>query len=153
MKGDLMRRTHLEKNILFLAEDSACFSLMAEAMAKHMSPPKARVFSAGLQSGRIPPEVHRVLEEIGVDLTSVSPKSVKEVPLNDIDLVVSMNDAHAKCETLPTKAKIEKWQVPAPPSAQAMAGSPAGLSVYRQGRDEIDRRLAALFLDHWRHVA
>ena len=145
-----MRRTHLEKNILFLAEDSACLSLMAEAMAKHMSPPKARVFSAGLQSGRIPPEVRRVLGEIGVNLT-VSPKNVKDVPLNDIDLVVSFGDAYAKCERLPRNAKIEKWPVPNPP--QAGAGSSAALSVYRQGRDEIDRRLAALFLDHWRHVA
>jgi protein-tyrosine-phosphatase len=146
-----MRRTHLEKNILFLAEDSACLSLMAEAMAKHMSPPRARVFSAGLRSGRIPPEVRRVLEEIGVKLTSVSPKNVREVPLNEIDLVVSFDDAHAKCGTLPRKAKIEKWPVPNP--VQAGGGSSAGLSVYRQGRDEIDRRLAALFLDHWRHIA
>ena len=45
-----MRRNRLEKNILFLAEDNACLSLMAEAMAKHMSPPKTRVFSAGLRT-------------------------------------------------------------------------------------------------------
>jgi protein-tyrosine-phosphatase len=145
-----MRRTHLERNILFLAEDNGCLSLMAEAMAKHMSPPKARVFSAGLKSGRIPLEVRRVLEEIGVTLTSVSPKNVNEVPLNEIDLVISFNNAHAKCATLPSTAKIEKWPVPNP--AQAGGGSSAILSVYRQGRDEIDRRLAALFLDHWRHV-
>ena len=146
-----MRRNRLEKNILFLAEDNACLSLMAEAMAKHMSPPKTRVFSAGLQSGLIPPEVRRVLEEIGVKLTSVSPKNVREVPLNEIDLVVSFDDAHAKCGTLPRKAKIEKWPVPNP--VQAGGASSAGLSAYRQGRDEIDRRLGALFLDHWRHVA
>ena len=145
-----MRRTHLEKNILFLAEDNASLSLMAEAMAKHMSPPRARVFSAGLKSGRIPPEVRRVLEEIGVNLT-VSPKNVNDVPLNEIDLVVSFNDAHAKCETLPRKAKIEKWPVPNP--VQAGSGGFTILSVYRKGRDEIDRRLAALFLDHWRHIA
>jgi len=142
-----MRRTRLEKTILFLAEDNASLSLMAEAMAKHMGPPKARVFSAGLKSGRIPPEVRRVLEEIGVNITSVSPKDVKEVPLNEIDLVVSFDDAHARCGTLPRKTKIEKWPLAKPAEAGA-----AALSLYRQGRDEIDRRLAALFLDHWRHV-
>lgn len=145
-----MRRTHLEKNILFLAEDNASLSLMAEAMAKHMSPPKTRVFSAGLKSGRIPPEVRRVLQEIGVNLT-VSPKSVKDVPLNEVDLVISFGAAHSKCEKLPRKAKIEEWPVPNP--AQAPGGASTALSVYRQGRDEIDRRLAALFLDHWRNVA
>jgi protein-tyrosine-phosphatase len=146
-----MRRTNLEKNILFLGEDNACLSLMAEAMAKHMGPPKARVFSAGLKPGRIPPEVRRVLEEIGVKLTNVSPKEVKEVPMNEIDLVVSFGDAHAQCESLPKKAKIEKWPIQSP--AKVAGGSAAILSVYREGRDEIDKRLAALFLDYWRHVA
>jgi len=146
-----MRRVYLENNILFLGEDNACLSLMAEAMAKHMSPPKARVFSAGIKSGRIPPEVRRVLEEIGVNLTNISPKRVNEVPLNDIDLVVSFGDAHAKCDSLPRKAKIEKWSIPDP--ARASGGTSAVLSVYREGRDEIDKRLAALFLDHWRHTA
>jgi protein-tyrosine-phosphatase len=76
-----MRRTNLEKNILFLGEDNACLSLMAESMAKHMSPPKARVFSAGITPGRVPPEVRRVLEEIGVKLADSPSKSVDQVPL------------------------------------------------------------------------
>jgi protein-tyrosine-phosphatase len=62
-----MRRTKLEKNILFLDEDNACLSLMAESMAKHRSLPKIRIFSAGIRPGKIPPEVRRVLQEIGVD--------------------------------------------------------------------------------------
>ena len=146
-----MRRTNLEKNILFLGEDNACLSLMAESMAKHMSPPKARVFSAGITPGRVPPEVRRVLEEIGVKLADSPSKSVDQVPLKDIDLVVSFGEAHTKCLSLPTKVKVENWPMPNP--MQATGGSSSVLSVYRHGRDEIDRRLAALFLDHWRHVA
>ena len=146
-----MRRTNLEKNILFLGEDNACLSLMAESMAKHMSPPKARVFSAGITPGRVPLEVRRVLEEIGVKLADSPSKSVDQVPLKDIDLVVSFGEAHTKCLSLPTKVKVENWPMPNP--MQATGGSSSVLSVYRHGRDEIDRRLAALFLDHWRHVA
>ena len=146
-----MRRTRLEKNILFLGEDDACLSVMAEAMAKHMSPPKARVFSAGITQRRVPPEVRRVLEEIGVKLADSPSKSVDQVPLKDIDLVVSFGGAHTKGLSLPAKVKVENWPIPNP--MQATGGSSAVLSVYRHGRDEIDRRLAALFLDHWRHVA
>jgi arsenate reductase len=145
-----MRRTNLEKNILFLGEDNACLSLMAESMAKHMSPPKARVFSAGIMPGRVPPEVRRVLEEIGVKLSDSPSKSVDQVPLKDIDLVVSFGEAHTKCLSLPTKVKVENWPIPNP--MQATGASSTVLSVYRHGRDEIDKRLAALFLDHWRHV-
>jgi arsenate reductase len=145
-----MRRTKLEKSILFLDEDNACLSLMAESMAKHMSPPKIRIFSAGVRPGRIPPEVRRVLQEIGVEPSASTTKSVDQVPTNEIDLVVSFDDAHERA-SLPSKAKVEKWSVPNP--MRTPDDSPAGLSAYRSGRDEIDRRVAALFLDHWRHLA
>jgi arsenate reductase (thioredoxin) len=146
-----MRRTKLEKNILFLCEDNACLSLMAESMAKHMSPPKIRVFSAGIRPGRIPPEVRRVLQEIGVELSGSSTKSVDQVPSKDIDLVVSFGDASEQCSSLPSKAKVEKWSIPNP--MRASGESSAVLSAYRHGRDEIDKRVAALFLDHWRHAS
>ena len=146
-----MRRTKLEKNILFLCEDNACLSLMAESMAKQMSPPKTRVFSAGIRPGRIPPEVRRVLQEIGVELSGSSTKSVDQVPSKDIDLVVSFGDASEQCSSLPSKAKVEKWSIPNP--MRASGESSAIISAYRHGRDEIDKRVAALFLDHWRHAS
>ena len=39
---------------------------MTKAMAKHLNPPKIRVFSAGVQSSRIRPEVYNVMAEIGL---------------------------------------------------------------------------------------
>ena len=48
-----MRRTKIEKNILFLCEDNACLSLMAESMAKQRLP-KIRVFSAGIGQDKYP---------------------------------------------------------------------------------------------------
>jgi arsenate reductase (thioredoxin) len=145
-----MRRTKIEKNILFLDEDNACLSLMAESMAKHRRLPKIRVFSAGIRPGQIPPEVRRVLQEIGVELSGSTTKSMDQIPANDIDLVVSFGDAHEQCGSLPSKAKVEKWSIPNP--MRAPGESSAVLSAYRHGRDEIDKRVAALFLDHWRHL-
>jgi arsenate reductase (thioredoxin) len=142
-----MRRTKLEKNILFLDEDNACLSLMAESMAKHRSLPKIRIFSAGIRPGQIPPEVRKVLQEIGVEQSAITTKSVDQIPANDIDLVVSFGDAHEQCRSLPSKAKVEKWSIPNP-----MRAPGESLSEYRRGRDEIDKRVAALLLDHWRHV-
>jgi arsenate reductase (thioredoxin) len=145
-----MRRTKIEKNILFLCEDNACLSLMAESMAKHRRLPKIRVFSAGIRPGQIPPEVRRVLQEIGVELSGSTTKSMDQIPANDIDLVISFGDAHEHCGSLPSKAKVEKWSIPNP--MRAPGESSAVLSAYRHGRDEIDKRVAALFLDHWRHL-
>jgi arsenate reductase len=145
-----MRRTKLEKSILFLDEDNACLSVMAESMAKHVNPPRIRIFSAGVRPGQIPPEVRRVLQEIGVEPSASTTKSVDQIPTKDIDLVVSFGNAHEHCHSLPSKAKVEKWPIPNP---MRVAGeSSAVLSEYRRGRDEIDKRVAALFLDHWRHL-
>ena len=143
-----MRRTKLEKSILFLDEDNAGLSVMAESMAKHMSPPKIRIFSAGVRPGKIPPEVRRVLQEIGVEQSGSTTKSIDQVPTNDIDLVVSFGNAHERCRSLPRKAKVERW--PIPNQMGASGERSADLSAYRRGRDEIDQRVAALFLDHWR---
>jgi arsenate reductase len=145
-----MRRTKIEKSILFLDEDNACLSLMAESMAKHVSPPRIRIFSAGVRPGQIPPEVSRVLQEIGVEQSASTTKSVDQIPTNDIDLVVSFGNAHEQCRSLPSKAKVAKWSVPNP--MRTPGESSAVLSAYRSGRDEIDKRIAALFLDHWRHL-
>jgi arsenate reductase len=123
---------------------------MAESMAKHMGPPKIRIFSAGIRPGKIPPEVRRVLQEIGVEQSASTTKSMDQIPANDIDLVVSFGDAHEQCRSLPSKAKVEKWSIPNP--MRAPGESSSLLTEYRRGRDEIDKRVAALLLDHWRHV-
>src|SRR3954469_21951392 len=95
-----MGRTIRQRNILFLDENNACLSQMAEAVAKHLNPPKIRVFNAGVQPTSIRPEVYDVMAELGVSLQGQSSKQVSDVPLNDIDLVVSFGDADRKCATL-----------------------------------------------------
>ena len=52
-----MRLQTLERNILFLREDKTCLSQIAEAAAKHLAPPRTRIFSAGIKPGTIPVHV------------------------------------------------------------------------------------------------
>jgi arsenate reductase len=146
-----MGRVVRERNILFLCEDNCCLSQMAEAVAKHLSPPKIRIFSAGVKPGQIPAQVYKVMEELGISMSGQSSKGLDKVPMNDIDLVVSFGDADKKCRELPAKAKVARWSIANP--ARASGGNAAVLSTFRKGRDEVDRRVYALFLDHWRNVA
>jgi len=146
-----MRRTIRERNILFLDDDNACLSQMAEAVAKHLHPPKVRVFSAGVKPTSIPPQVHRVMEEMGISLRGQASKKMNDVPLSEIDLVVSFNDADKKCETLPGQAKIERWPIADP--EHPVADTALSLNRYRLHRDEIDKRVFALFMDYWRNIA
>ena len=124
---------------------------MAEAVAKHLDPPKVKIFSAGVKPTTIPSQVYKVMEELGVSLKGQSSKKMNEVPLNEIDLVISFEGADKKGGLLPTKIKVENWSLPAPDS---MAGnSPASLTKYRHQRDEINKRVFALFMDYWRNDA
>jgi len=146
-----MRRVIHERNVLFLCEDNACLSQMAEATAKHLAPPKTRIFSAGVKPSTIPTHVIQAMKELGINMTGQRSKGLADVPMQDIDLVVSFGDAHKKCSNLPGRAKIENW--PAPEEFASEKGSTPELSAIRDERDEIDKRVFALFLDHWRNIA
>lgn len=146
-----MRRGHIDRNILFLCEDNSCLSQMAEAAAKHLAPPHTRIFSAGVKPASIPPHVIQAMQELGISMSGQTSKSLAEVPIQDIDLVVSFGDAHKTCANLPPRAKVESWPVSGhlKPEKARMAS----ISAIRDERDEIDKRVFALFLDHWRNIA
>jgi arsenate reductase (thioredoxin) len=145
-----MRRGHINRNILFLCEDNACLSQIAEAAAKHLAPPRTRIFSAGVKPSTIPPHVVQAMQELGISMSGQKSKGLAEVPIQDIDLVVSFGDAHQRCKNLPRRAKVETW--PIPNELKPEKASAAPLSTIREERDEIDKRVFALFLDHWRNA-
>ena len=124
---------------------------MAEAVAKHLGRPKVKVFSAGISPTTIPSLVYRVMEESGVSLQGQSCKKMNEVPLNEIDLVISFRGADKRITSLPKRTKVENWSIPAPDSSDIH--SSATLTRFRHERDEINKRVFALFLDYWRNDA
>jgi arsenate reductase (thioredoxin) len=144
-----MRRGNLERNILFLCEDNACFSQIAEATAKHLAPPKTKIFSAGVKPSVIPARVIDAMKELGISMSGQKSKGLADVPIQDIDLVVSFGDAHKQCGNLPGRVKIESW--PFPSTCRSASGDVSELSTLRDERDAIDKRVFALFLDHWRN--
>ena len=146
-----MRRESLERNILFLCEDNACLSQIAEASAKHLAPPRTKIFSAGIKPGIIPLHVVQAMQELGISMRGQSSKGLADVPMQDIDLVVSFGDAHKKCADLPGRVKIAGWPMPNPPASGSTA-QPT-LEAIRADRDEIEKRVFALFLDHWRNFS
>ena len=146
-----MRRAIHERNILFLCEDNACLSQMAEAAAKHLAPPRTRIFSAGVKPGRFPAG-DRGDERVGNQHVGQKSKGLADVPINDIDLVVSFGDAHKQCAQLAVDAPKSK-------TGRLLTNSRASRPKVKtwtlcvEDRDKIDKRVFALFLDHWRNVA
>ena len=146
-----MRRTINERNVLFLCQDNALLSQMAEAAAKHLAPPKTRIFSAGIKPGRIPPAVIAAMREIGILMADQKSKGLEDVPVDEIDLVVSFGDAYKRCGNLPGRAKIENWPVPDDVKSESSEGLDS--QKLREERNDIQKRVFALFMDYWRNVA
>lgn len=145
-----MQRRNVERNVLFLCEDNACLSQMAEAAARHLAPPRTRIFSAGVQPRAIPLPVVEAMQELGISMSGQKSKSLADVPIGEIDLVVSIDDAHKRCGNLPGRVRIARWRISR--GAETLDDAGATLSALRDRRDEIDKRVFALFLDHWRNV-
>jgi arsenate reductase (thioredoxin) len=146
-----MRRVIRERNVLFLDQDNACSSQMAEAVAKYLGPPKVRIYSAGVTPGSIPMPVRKVMQELGISMSAHNSKGIDQVPLDEIDLVVSFAGADKKCAPLPPRVKVEHWEVR--DSKAAQTNDFAALSALRKERDEINKRVFALFMDYWRNIA
>ena len=142
-----MRRESIERNILFLCEDNARLSQIAEASAKHLAPPRTRVYSAGVKPSSIPPSVIQAMKRLGIEMTGQTSKGLADVPIQEIDLVISFGDAHKKCANLPARAKLERW-----PSNPRLA-NPSDSAAIGEECDEINQRVFALFLDHWRNAS
>jgi protein-tyrosine-phosphatase len=147
----MTRRRTLEKTILFLGIDQSCSGQMAEAIAKRLAPPDTTIFSAALVPREVPPAAVEVMMEVEVEMPTENAKGLDAVPMDHIDLVVALGEAQGSLPAIPATARLVHWPIP---DARRVASSEAPLrSMFRFLRDEIDRDVAALFLDHWRNQA
>jgi protein-tyrosine-phosphatase len=126
--------------VLFVCVGNACRSQMAEALAKHHGGGLVEAWSAGSSPlGRIVPETFDILEEKGISLDGQWSKGLKDVPVNDMDVVVGMG-----CEVVcpvPAgfKGRVIEWNIPDPYGR--------GMDNFRGVRDLIERQVISLLDD------
>jgi len=137
------------RNILFIGRDNGCLSLLADAIAKKLLPPKTQIFTAGLKQDQIDPRAVQVLREIGINVSSREIKEADVIATRDIDLIVMLGDGGEIQETgSPRARRRTTWEISDP-----CRRPEADLNAFRRVRDEINVRVGGLFLDHWRNPA
>jgi len=130
------------RGILFLCVANSARSQMAEGIARSLAPDGVTVWSAGSQPTRVRPEAVTVLAEIGIDISQHRSKAVAEVPADEVDAVITLC-AEEECPVFLGKAARLHWGLPDP---AAVEGSPEErLDAFRAVRDELRRRIGALF--------
>ena len=147
-----MLRHIKQRTILFLCQDNATNSQMAEAIARRLAPPQTKILSAGISPAQIPPQVATVLREVGINIAEQKPKGLSDVPLEEVDLAITLSsEIKENWPPLPQRTKVVHWSLP--DTKNTRGGDAAMNEVFRYVRDEIDKKVAALFLDYWQNVS
>jgi two-component system phosphate regulon sensor histidine kinase PhoR len=132
------------REILFLCTANSCRSQMAEGFARVLAPKEIRAYSAGTEPKKVHPLAIKVMEELGIDISDQRSKGLEAVPLERIDLVVTLcGEAAESCPTLAKKTERLHWPLPDPASARGDKN--AVLKTFREVRDEIRTRIKKLF--------
>jgi arsenate reductase len=129
------------KGILFLCVANSARSQLAEGIARSLAPAGLTIWSAGSRPTSVRPEAVAVLKEIGIDISTHRSKSVTEIPAVEVDVVVTLCGEEECPVFLGTAARLH-WDLPDP---AAVGGSAAErLAAFREVRDELRKRIAAL---------
>ena len=124
--------------VLFVCVHNAGRSQMAAGWLQHLAGDRVDVLSAGSQpADRINPVAVEAMAEVGIDITSGTPKVLTTEAVQESDVVVTMGCGD-ECPYFPGK-RYEDWELDDP------AGQ--GIEAVRPIRDEIRRRIELLVAD------
>ncbi len=116
---------------------------MAEGFLKALGSGQWKVQSAGIFSSYVHPLAIRVMEEIGIDISQQTSKSMDQFVNEKFDYVVTLCDDAAKfCLTLSGQGKRLHWPFEDP--ASAIGTIEEKLAVFRRIRDGIKRKIEDL---------
>jgi len=130
-----------KSRVLFICIGNMCRSPIAEGFAREMGSDVVEVWSAGLHpTGVVSEDAILMMEEHGVDISHQRSNGLDEVPLNEMDMVVSMTGIPA-VELFPAEfpGRLIDWDVDDP------IGRP--LSVFRRIGGEIEEKVKDLLED------
>jgi phosphate transport system protein len=140
-QGRIQKRKTKPHGVLFLCRHNAARSQMAEAWAIKLFPVGVRIWSAGSQpNATIDARTVLVMREVGIDISSSRPKSLSEIPMGDVDTVITLC-AEENCPLLPGALSHEAWELPDP--TKEINGLEDTLRSFRAVRDAIKLRLEA----------
>ena len=137
-------RKQVPHGVLFLGVQNSGRSQMAEGWARKLLPAGVRIWSAGARASEaVHPLGVAVMQEVGVDISAQRPKLVSDVPLGDVDTVVTLCT-----EDIPLHSsrdlRRETWSLPDP--SKVKGDEQEQLAAFRAVREELRRRIDAMIL-------
>ena len=132
-------------NILFVCIHNSARSQMAEAFLKKYGGDSFEAESAGIEPGKLNPNVVEVMKEIGIDLTGKPTQAVFDLfqkgRLYNAVITVCDKEAAERCPIFPGMVKRIAWSFKDPSSFKG--GQQEVLQHTREVRDEIEQQIKA----------
>lgn len=134
----------MRKSILFLCTHNSCRSQMCEALLREKGGDDFEVFSAGTDATNVNPYAIMVIEEIGIDTSSLYSKNTDELIDGRFDLVVTVCDnAKENCPFFPGAKEYIHKGFRDPPDLVEEGMDP--MDAFRMIRDEISDWIDSYF--------
>ena len=125
------------KKVMFACKKNSCRSQMAEGFAKTLGKNQISVTSSGLEASEVHPTAIEVMQEIGIDISDQTSKSIGDFRAENYDAVISLCGCGVSLPQEWVLQKIfEDWQLEDPD------GQP--LETFRQVRGEIKEQVEKL---------
>jgi len=131
--------------ILILCTGNSCRSQMAEGYLKHLDS-SWEVYSAGTRpANEVNPNAVKVMQEIGIDISSQFPKFADSYINEAFDYVITVCDnAKDTCPVFTGKV-MHRLHIPFDDPADAVGTEEEVLAVYRRVRDEITKEFLKFY--------
>jgi arsenate reductase len=128
------------KKVLFLCTGNSVRSQMAEGLLDALGSEEWKAQSAGVISSYVHPLAIQVMEEIGIDISNKTSKSMDQFSKQRFDYVITLCDDAAKfCSNFGFRGKKLHWPFEDP--AGATGTTEERLAVFRRIRDGIKRKI------------
>ncbi len=128
------------KKVIFICTGNAVRSQIAEGLMKAMGGERWTVRSAGVSPSSVHPLAIRVMEEIGIDISHQTSKSVEEFFKKEFDYIITLCDhAAATCPAFPGPGKRLHWSIEDP--IGTVGSTEERLVSFRGIRNEIKEKI------------
>jgi len=126
--------------VLFLCTHNSARSQMAEGWLRHLGGERFDVHSAGTEATLVRPLAIQAMQEVGIDISHHTSKTLQQYLKQPWDYVITVCDAaNEACPIFPGGKRRLHWSFPDP--SKATGTEEEQLEIYRQVRNAIRERI------------
>ncbi len=133
------------RRVIFVCTHNSARSQMAEGMLRAWGGDRFEVFSAGTEATGVRPEAITVMNEIGIDISDHTSKTLEPFLGQAFDWLITVCDqANEACPTIPGVEQRSHWSIDDPSAVQG--DEETRLAAFREARDRLRDRIHIFML-------